>query len=77
MPSSKNLQQILNGLLSSVSEAFKTPICITEVELNLRSLFLRTNEVRGFAQLARMTYTLSCAVGGRQLVRRCLEARIC
>ncbi|KAI9570842.1 Metallo-dependent phosphatase-like protein [Boletus coccyginus] len=44
MPSSKNLQKILNGLLSSVSEAFKAPICITEVDLNLRSLFLRTDE---------------------------------
>ena len=51
MPSSKNLQDILDGLLSSVSKVLKVPVCITKVELDLRSQLLRTSEVREFAQL--------------------------
>jgi hypothetical protein len=76
MPASKNLQKILSGLLSSISEALKVPACITEVELDLRSRFLRTDEVCGFAQLACITYILSRADGGRELVRGRLEACI-
>ncbi|KAG9318101.1 Metallo-dependent phosphatase-like protein [Chiua virens] len=48
MPSSKNLHKILGDILSSVSRAFTVPVCITEVELDLRSWFLRTEE-RGAA----------------------------
>lgn len=76
MPSSKTLQKILHDVLSSVSDSLKAPVCITEVELDLRSHLLRTNEVRRFAQLAGMTYILSCADGGRELVRRRFEACI-
>ena len=76
MPSSKNLQEILSGLLLSVSEALKVPACITEVELDLRSQFLRTDEVCVFAQQACITYILSRTDGGRELVRRRLEACI-
>jgi len=59
MPSSKNLQDILHKVLSSVSESMNKPVCITEVELDLRSEFLRTEEtVAGnwFADVLRHAY---------------------
>lgn len=74
MPSSKKLQKILHDVLSSVSESLKAPVCITDVELNLRSQFLRTDEVCRFPWPAWITYILFCADGCRELVRGCLEA---
>ncbi|KAH0830270.1 Metallo-dependent phosphatase-like protein [Lanmaoa asiatica] len=53
MPYSKNLQKILHDVLSTVSESLKAPACVTEVELDLRSHFLRTNEVCKLAQPTR------------------------
>jgi hypothetical protein len=76
MPSSKNLQDVLHDVLSSVSDTLKAPVCITDVGLDLRSHFLRTNEVCGFAQPTWITYNLSRADGGRELVRRRLETCI-
>lgn len=58
MPSSKNLQDILHKVLSSVSESMKEPVCVTEVELDLRSYLLRTNEVRKLARLTNITFIL-------------------
>lgn len=45
IPSSKSLQKIVSSVLSSVSETLEAPVCMTEVELNLQSQLLRTNEV--------------------------------
>ncbi|KAF8553765.1 Metallo-dependent phosphatase [Imleria badia] len=59
MPSSKNLQKLLDGLLSSLSEELKVPVCITKVELDLRSQFLRTMETAAgnwFADALRHAY---------------------
>ncbi|KIK95849.1 hypothetical protein PAXRUDRAFT_826578 [Paxillus rubicundulus Ve08.2h10] len=59
MPSSKKLQKILKSVLSSVSETLKAPVCITEVELDLRSQFLRTGETASgnwFADVLRHAY---------------------
>ncbi|KAF8556890.1 Metallo-dependent phosphatase [Imleria badia] len=59
MPSSKKLQEILRDVLSSVSESLKEPVCITDVELDLRSQFLRTDETAAgnwFADVLRHAY---------------------
>lgn len=74
MPSSKKLQEILHDVLSSVSGSLKAPVCITEVELDLRSHSLRTDEVHEFTQLEWITYILSCIDGSRELVRGRFEA---
>ncbi|KIJ60609.1 hypothetical protein HYDPIDRAFT_138801 [Hydnomerulius pinastri MD-312] len=59
MASSEKLQKILRSLLSSVSDSLKAPACITEVELDLRSQFLRTDETAAanwFADVLRHAY---------------------
>ncbi|KAI9568934.1 Metallo-dependent phosphatase-like protein [Boletus coccyginus] len=59
MPSSKRLQEILHDVLSTVTGSLKAPVCITEVELNLRSHFLRTDETavgNWFADVLRHAY---------------------
>ena len=61
MLSSKNLQEIINGPLSSVSEVLRVPLCVVEAQ------FLRADEVCGFAQLACITHILCCAGGRREL----------
>ncbi|KAI6116926.1 Metallo-dependent phosphatase-like protein [Pisolithus croceorrhizus] len=59
IPSSKSLQKIVSSVLSSVSETLKAPVCVTEVELDLRSQLLRTNETAAanwFADVLRHAY---------------------
>ncbi|KAF9234769.1 Metallo-dependent phosphatase-like protein [Melanogaster broomeanus] len=59
MPSSKKLQKILKSVLSSVSDTLTAPVCITDVELDLRSQFLRTGEMAAgnwFADVLRHAY---------------------
>lgn len=45
MPSSAKLQDLINTVLGSISGALKSPVCVTEVELDLRSELIRTSEV--------------------------------
>ncbi|KAH9952203.1 Metallo-dependent phosphatase [Amylocystis lapponica] len=59
--SKKNLHiaKILESLLSSVSDALKAPVCNTEVELDLRSALIRTEETASanwFADVLRHAY---------------------
>ncbi|KAH7889945.1 Metallo-dependent phosphatase-like protein [Phlebopus sp. FC_14] len=59
MPSSQRLQNIISSVLSSVSDTLKAPVCITEVELDLRSQYLRTGETASgnwFADVLRHAY---------------------
>lgn len=68
IPSSKSLQKIVSSVLSSVSETLEAPVCMTEVELNLQSQLLRTNETavaNWFADVLRHAYddTLCTTVG--------------
>ncbi|KAF9228782.1 Metallo-dependent phosphatase [Gyrodon lividus] len=59
MPSSRKMQKILKSVLSSVSDTLKAPVCITDVELDLRSQFLRTGETAAgnwFADVVRHAY---------------------
>ncbi|KAG6379246.1 5'-nucleotidase [Boletus reticuloceps] len=59
MPSSEKLQKILHDVLSSVSQSLKEPACITDVELDLRSHLLRTDEMAAgnwFADVLRHAY---------------------
>ncbi|KAF8431807.1 Metallo-dependent phosphatase-like protein [Boletus edulis BED1] len=59
MPSSEKLQKILHDVLSSVSQSLKEPVCITDVELDLRSHLLRTDEMAAgnwFADVLRHAY---------------------
>ncbi|KAI6036873.1 Metallo-dependent phosphatase-like protein, partial [Pisolithus microcarpus] len=68
IPSSKSLQKIVSSVLSSVSETLEAPVCMTEVELNLQSQLLRTNETAAanwFADVLRHAYddTLCTTVG--------------
>jgi 5'-nucleotidase len=75
MSSSKNLQEILHQVLSSLSESMSKPVCITEVELDLRSPFIRTEEVCRLVYLVKISYS-PLADGSRELVRRRFETRI-
>ncbi|KAF8126527.1 Metallo-dependent phosphatase-like protein [Boletus edulis] len=59
MPSSEKLQKIIHDVLSSVSQSLKEPVCITDVELDLRSHLLRTDEMAAgnwFADVLRHAY---------------------
>lgn len=58
MPSSEKLRKILESILSSVSDTMKAPVCITDVELDLRSQFLRTGEVGFSAQSIKTTHII-------------------
>ncbi|KAH7927752.1 Metallo-dependent phosphatase [Leucogyrophana mollusca] len=58
-PSSEKLTQILETILSNVSETLKAPVCITEVELDVRSELIRTKESavgNWFADVLRHAY---------------------
>lgn len=46
MRSSKPLADLLKALLSSVDKALKAPLCKTDVELNVRSEYIRQEEVK-------------------------------
>ncbi|KAG6333825.1 hypothetical protein ID866_5257 [Astraeus odoratus] len=44
LPSSEGLKGILDSILTSVSNTLKAPVCVTDVELNLRRNLLRGGE---------------------------------
>ena len=45
MPQSQKLKEALKSVLESVSSSLKAPVANTDVELDLRSQFIRTQEV--------------------------------
>ena len=45
MPQSQKLKEALKSVLESVSSSLKAPVAKTDVELDLRSQFIRTQEV--------------------------------
>jgi len=45
MPRSQTLKEILKSVLGSVSDTLKAPVAKTDVELDLRSQYIRTEEV--------------------------------
>ncbi|KAF9257781.1 Metallo-dependent phosphatase [Marasmius fiardii PR-910] len=58
-PSSEELSKLLKDLLSSVSSSLKAPICRSNVAMNLRSSYIRTEESAGanwFADTIRHAY---------------------
>lgn len=46
MESSAKLTEILKNVLSSVTSAMKAPVCRSTVKLDLRSKYIRVDEVR-------------------------------
>ncbi|KAF8894422.1 Metallo-dependent phosphatase [Infundibulicybe gibba] len=57
--SSETMKKLLETLLSSVSSALKAPVCISEVTLDVRSQFIRTEESAAgnwFADIIRHAY---------------------
>jgi hypothetical protein len=44
-PSSEKVRVVLESQLSSVQSGLRSPVCRSEVELNLRSKIIRTGEV--------------------------------
>ncbi|KAH7910160.1 Metallo-dependent phosphatase-like protein [Hygrophoropsis aurantiaca] len=58
-PSSDKLREILQKVLSNVSKTLKAPVCITAVELDVRSEIIRTHESAAgnwFADILRHVY---------------------
>ena len=49
MPQSQKLKETLKSVLDSVSASLKAPVAKTDVELDLRSQYIRTQEV-GFGE---------------------------
>lgn len=45
MPQSQRLKETLRSVLDSVSDSLKAPVAKTDVELDLRSQYIRTREV--------------------------------
>ena len=45
MPQSQTLKETLKSVLDSVSASLKAPVAKTDVELDLRSQYIRTDEV--------------------------------
>ena len=45
MPQSQKLKEALRSVLESVSSSLKAPVAKTDVELDMRSQFIRTQEV--------------------------------
>ena len=45
MPQSKTLKETLKSVLDSVSASLKAPVAKTDVEIDLRSQHIRTQEV--------------------------------
>ncbi|KAI0317293.1 Metallo-dependent phosphatase-like protein [Amylostereum chailletii] len=67
MRSSNSLQKILDKVLKSLGSTLKAPLCQLEVELDLRSQFLRTRETAGanwFADILRHTYDDALCMNG-------------
>ena len=46
MPQSQTLKETLKSVLDSVSASLKAPVAKTDVEIDLRSQYIRTEEVR-------------------------------
>ena len=46
MPQSQRLKETLKSVLESVSASLKAPVAKTDVEIDLRSQYIRTQEVR-------------------------------
>ncbi|KAJ8594242.1 Metallo-dependent phosphatase [Rhizopogon salebrosus TDB-379] len=67
-PSSEKVRVVLESQLSSVQSGLRSPVCRSEVELNLRSKIIRTGEsVAGnwFADVVRHAYDDSLCMKGR------------
>ncbi|KAG7092166.1 hypothetical protein E1B28_008535 [Marasmius oreades] len=66
-PSSEQLSKLLKQLLSSVSSSLKAPVCKSNVSMNLRSSYIRTEESAGanwFADIIRHAYDDALCVKG-------------
>ncbi|KAF7983055.1 hypothetical protein HWV62_23947 [Athelia sp. TMB] len=64
---STELSKVLEGLLSGVSSTLKAPVCKSEVELDVRSQFIRTAESAAgnwFADVIRHAYDEALCKGG-------------
>jgi len=61
------IAKLLESILSSVSDALKAPVCKTDVELDLRSQLIRTQETASanwFADVLRHAYDEAPTMGG-------------
>lgn len=46
---SQRIADLLKTLLSSVDSAMKAPLCVTAVEMDIRSSIIRTQEVKNYS----------------------------